>query len=1199
MSNSLSRQTPLSEINSLNSLVRILIVDDDEINRAVYRDYLQSDTSINYQILEANCIQSAIDIWRSHQPDLVALNFNLPDGNGIDFLESIGAGIQDPKFPVIILTDAQEGLMIAKAFSLGAADYLIKDEISASLFCRNIYSVIEKFTLMRKLKRSQQQEALISKIALNVRKSLDINKIYEAIVQDVKNLLNADRTIIYKFNPDMSGNIVAEAVDQPWSSSLGKHIVDTCFRDNLGEAYRHGKFFVTNDIYVANLSPCHLQLLERFQVRANLIVPILLPEENLNLHHVHHARSNDQICATQPLWGLLVVHQCSSSRNWEEIDLQLLQQLAVQLAIAIHQAELYRNLQHLNSSLEDEIQQRTAELQDREQKLRQNENLLRTTFNNAPVGMATLNLEGEFLTVNQEICRIKGYSANELLQMRAVDITHPDYVTSTSASLHQLLSGTSSKITIEKQYTHKNGQIIDAISHVSLVRDENNNPIQFVVSVEDVTERKQNEAKIAEAKVAEASNKAKSEFLAAMSHEIRTPMHAVIGMTEILSNTNLSEKQQQFVSVIRQGGEVLLSVINKILDFSQIESGSIELEQRAFNLHHFTEEILDLMTSNIIDKPLELLALIAVDVPQQIISDSTCLRQILVNLIGNAIKFTKLGEIKIFIEASLINQNTNTYQLNFTVSDTGIGISPEAIARLFKPFSQADSSITRQYGGTGLGLSICKKLCNLMGGDIQVESEIGQGTTFKFFVHVQSIATETLAIAPELKNKNILVISSNPTIQEIITTYTQIWEIVSQPAYSELEALQYLEITDFDTVIIDQNLKSVDVSEFAKSIHDVFPFLPIIILSSVSSNNIFGNHICSDYLTKPITTSKLYKAFLNIFSLEQIQNNNLTQTPNLNSNFSDDYPLNILIVEDNTVNQQILLIMLEKLGYKGDAVNHGLEAIHALQKNDYNLVFMDIQMPIMDGLTACQTIRQLPDRNPWIIGLSANAFRESRETALAAGMNDYLTKPLKIEDLIITLQRVSKHLNLNNNNNNLNLQSLEFTKMRSASHNFHTEISSQISTSSISPLIHQLRSTSLDPTNISNHYSHLDLLISDLPVVNIATIVALEDCLGDISLSEIIDSYLLESQQAIITIQQAFQDLDFAKISFANHSLKGGCGTLGAERITVICKELHALCKNKDHINKVEIIEMFIHKLEIEYSKVNQFFKTRRISKNQ
>jgi PAS domain S-box-containing protein len=413
--------------------------------------------------------------------------------------------------------------------------------------------------------------------------------------------------------------------------------------------------------------------------------------------------------------------------------------------------------------------------------------------------------------------------------------------------------------------------------------DEAGNPQYLLGISQDITARKQVETELRQAKeVAEAANRSKSEFLATMSHEIRTPMNAVIGMTSLLLDTPLTAEQQHWVGTIRRGGEALLAVINDILDFSRIESGQLQLDAQPFALQECIDDVVDLLANRAGEKGLWLAARMDVSVPAVIVGDAGRLRQILVNLVGNAIKFTDTGRIGINVSAAPLaagNQDAEQ-EVVFTVQDTGIGIPEERLPRLFQPFSQVDSSITRKYGGTGLGLAICQRLCALMGGEIGVTSEIGQGSLFRFTIRGRVVRT--------------------PEEPPSARVYAPRWD-----------------------------------AQLARRL-----------------------------------------------------------------------PLQVLVAEDNPINQQVIQMMLQRLGYTPDLVANGQEVVTALRQRAYDLILMDVQMPEMDGLTATRQVRGQFSRQPWIIGLSANAFAEDQEVALAAGMDDYLVKPLKMEDLVWVLQQV-------------------------------------------------------------------------------------------------------------------------------------------------------------------------------------------------
>ncbi|MDX2257137.1 MAG: response regulator [Pseudanabaenaceae cyanobacterium bins.39] len=1231
--------------------IKVLIVDQNQQDRSIYRYFIESDLSLNYQVLEAETVEDAIATWTNHRPDIVLLNIGICDGNGIQVWEAIAKSA--PDIPVILLRLQGDPILPAGHCS-ATSDYLIKEEISAVVLRRSIYRTLSRISLFRQLQRSQQQEKITSEIALHVRKSLNLEQIYQAIVKEVKTFLNADRTVIYKFNANMSGTIIAESVDEPWTASIDLNIVDTCFRDNLGGEYRNNKIFIANDIYQANLSECHIRLLERFQVKANLVVPILLPQK---VEAITNQATNSEEEVATFLWGLLVVHQCRSTRNWRDIDLHLLQRLSVQLAIAIHQAELYQNVQILNQSLEEKVKQRTAELLAQELKLRQSQQLLQVSFDNAPVGMAILDLEGKFLAVNQNLCKTYGYTAAELLQKSAMDITHPKDQKLTLDSLARLLNGEIEQITIEKKYIHKNGNLVDAISRITLIHDLDRHPVQFVVSVEDITERKQNEAKLDAARAAEAANKAKSEFLAAMSHELRTPMNAVIGMSELLSNTELNDQQQKFISTIRHGGEVLLSVINKVLDFSQIESGTFVVDSYAFDLHQLIDEILDLMAAPAGDKSLELSAFLDLDVPRHIISDYNCLQQILVNLIGNAIKFTKSGEVAVKVSSQLLpnisESQERQYQLIFEIRDTGIGIDAELIHRLFKPFSQADTSITRQYGGTGLGLAICKHLCELMGGNITVDSQVGKGTVFRFNILAQAAHSnelEDMAMPLELAHKRMLIVSSQPSICQIVEVYAQqLWKMSLHVANSILEGLQLLSIQEFDVVVIDQNIHTMhtetvstdnhEVMEFAQSIYDIYPDLPIILLTSIKQNWEIPQFI-KKTIIKPCTPSKLYFALLSAFGIMdqaqisqgsllnvntmqalqmKLSSHSFTQnvnTQNVNTNkdtqqnsaianeaneasedidsdFAKRFPFKILVVEDNIVNQQILLLMLERLGYASDRANNGLEALELIKKQNYDLVFMDIQMPIMDGLNACQKIRDLSDRNPWIVGLSAHAFRESREEALSRGMNDYITKPLQLEQLTQTLHKLSQQQKpiYPIQPSNSEIKSTEFVNQQAATLSkepIHTGLHLKPIAEELFARDRQSQKRDITPYGI---YFQVDFTVEGLEIIDLKSILHLEEYLGKTAMAEIVESYLVESEKMIARMHEALMVFDFEGISLENHALKGGCATIGALRLSAVCNEISRVNKSSLYTNKVKILEALLQKLDVEFARADQFLR--------
>jgi two-component system sensor histidine kinase/response regulator len=511
---------------------------------------------------------------------------------------------------------------------------------------------------------------------------------------------------------------------------------------------------------------------------------------------------------------------------------------------------------------------------------------------------------------------------------------------------------------------------------------------------------------------AEQANQAKSIFLATMSHEIRTPMNGVIGMSSLLAETALTDQQRGYTETITTCGEGLLKVINDILDFSKIESGNMELEKEEFDLRGCIEDVLDIFGTGAAQKGLDLIYQIDKEVSLQIVGDPLRLRQVLTNLISNAMKFTSKGEV--FVGVHLLESGKDgRMELGFEVRDTGIGIPADKLERLFKAFSQVDSSTTRKYGGTGLGLAISEKLVKLMGGQMRVESQPGKGSVFMF--SIQSI-TGTRTLQPTLtaynmsalEGKTILVVDDNLTNRVILKTQLEQWKLKPVLAGSASNALDLLSKDQaFDLVITDMQMPDMDGIQLALQIREKCPAVPIILLSSIGDEYNSDNlQLFHSILTKPVRQHVLGK---HIVSALRHQDKSDTQEKTVQEklpfNFSEMYPLEILIAEDNQINQQVILHILNKMGYRPELVENGVEAVKASAGKHYDLILMDMQMPEMDGLEASRIIRKTQERQPVIIALTANTMQGDEEQCLEAGMNDYIGKPFKLEELVNKLEK--------------------------------------------------------------------------------------------------------------------------------------------------------------------------------------------------
>jgi len=650
---------------------------------------------------------------------------------------------------------------------------------------------------------------------------------------------------------------------------------------------------------------------------------------------------------------------------------------------------------------------------------------LASLVENAEYAILSVDRHNTILYVNSRLCDLlfaltgivveQGYNVSDILP----EVFHADF-----KKIHER-AFQAEHFSWEKNL-RISGKSVDVELVITPVQDSTGRVSSVSIFGHNITDRKKaQDALVSEKEEAEASTKAKSNFLATMSHEIRTPLNGVIGMGRLLNDTELTAKQKDYVESMMLSGEALLSVINDILDFSKIESEKMELENKPFALKRCIEETFDLLSAKAIEKKLALQYSIAKDVPTYIHGDIVRLRQILMNLVGNAIKFTPSGKISISVSKESLS--AEAIELHFSVKDTGIGIPKDRIDRLFRSYSQAEQETAGKYGGTGLGLAICKNLVQLMGGRIWVESESGAGSDFQFTIktykaNAKDIPENLRYRTNRLVNSHVLLIADDKTEADMYFSYFKRWNMVPRIEHGVLSSLEMLRSkSEYNLVLIDAQMTSSDPLDLAKRIRELKSQddLPIVFFNANEESEVlydYSGEVVSAVIPKNVDRSKVLDILIGVFSVEDHQRSqHEAGLKNMQVKVGEEIPARIMIAEDNLINQKLVQNIFEGLGYKPVIVSNGIEVLEQMKKAQFDIIFMDVQMPEMDGLEATRIIVKNfdPSVKPMIVAMTAFALEGDKAKCIEAGMDDYISKPFMVEEIVERIRKWSKDKNVN------------------------------------------------------------------------------------------------------------------------------------------------------------------------------------------
>ena len=650
-----------------------------------------------------------------------------------------------------------------------------------------------------------------------------------------------------------------------------------------------------------------------------------------------------------------------------------------------------------------------------EETLRKREERYRTIIENTEDGYFETNLDGKLLFFNDALCTISGYSREDLVEMLTLQSLIRDGDHTVKDYFDRLRTAGTGFGSVEWTLNRKDGQNRHVESSISLISDSKGQPTGFRGFLRDVTQRKRDEALQQEKLAAEAASKSKSEFLANMSHEIRTPLNSIIGLVELLMDTKLSADQKEDLSVVSSAAKALLALINDILDFSKIEAGKLALESTCFSLREFLGQSLRIMISKAQEKNIELAFRVREDVPERVFGDPDRFRQIILNLVGNAIKFTEDGEV--IVEVTREKLSGEAMVLHFSVRDTGIGIPEDKQDRIFRTFEQADGSTSRRFGGTGLGLAVSSQLVELMGGRIWVESEFGKGSTFHFTARFPISEDEECKIKTFMGDKlhglRALVVDDNATSRDIISEILKCGGMIPEAAEGTEAAQQRLESGGgVRLAVIDADMPAqggIDLARWLND-HEGLNVKTVMMLTpaDVGNRSLIQDLGVKAFLNKPVSPPELFKAAMVALG-EMAPEPEKASRSSEQGNGEPGRSLRILVAEDTPFNQKYIKRLLGRWGHTSVIAENGIRALEVLDKDTFDLILMDVQMPEMDGFEATQAIRRKEAKGGGhipIIAMTAHAMKGDRERCISAGMDDYVSKPISVEMLLEAIQKL-------------------------------------------------------------------------------------------------------------------------------------------------------------------------------------------------